>query len=132
MNVDEIREAASLGVLDGVTTNPSLVAKEKKPFEDLVYEICEIVNGPVSAEVVALDAEGMVREGLELAKIADNIVIKIPMTLPGMKALRTLSGQGIPTNCTLIFQAAQALMAAKAGATEVTFDHGDDRLGGRT
>ena len=116
-SVSDIREAAELGLLDGVTTSPTLLSREEGDPLEILREITKIVEGPVSAEVTALDAEGMVREGLELRKIADNIVIKIPMTLPGMKALRTLSGQGIPTNCTLIFQAAQALMAAKAGAT---------------
>ena len=116
-SISDIREAAELGLLDGVTTNPTLLSREEGDPREILREITKIVEGPVSAEVTALDAEGMVREGLELRKIADNIVIKIPMTLPGMKALRTLSGQGIPTNCTLIFQAAQALMAAKAGAT---------------
>ena len=116
-SVSDIREAADLGLLDGVTTNPTLLSREEGDPLEILREITKIVEGPVSAEVTALDAEGMVREGLELQKIADNIVIKIPMTLPGMKAIRTLSGQGIQTNCTLIFQAAQALMAAKAGAT---------------
>ena len=116
-SISDIREAAELGLLDGVTTNPTLLSREEGDPREILREITKIVEGPVSAEVTALDAEGMVREGLELRKIADNIVIKIPMTLQGMKALRTLSGQGIPTNCTLIFQAAQALMAAKAGAT---------------
>ena len=116
-SVSDIREAAELGLLDGVTTNPTLLSREEGDPLEILREITKIVEGPVSAEVTALDAEGMVREGLELQKIADNIVIKIPMTLPGMKAIRSLSGQGIQTNCTLIFQAAQALMAAKAGAT---------------
>jgi transaldolase len=116
-SVSDIREAAELGLLDGVTTNPTLLSREEGDPREILREITKIVEGPVSAEVTALDAEGMVREALELRKIADNIVIKIPMTLQGMKALRNLSGQGIPTNCTLIFQAAQALMAAKAGAT---------------
>jgi transaldolase len=116
-SVSDIREAADLGLLDGVTTNPTLLSREEGDPREILREITKIVEGPVSAEVTALDAEGMVREGLELQKIADNIVIKIPMTLPGMKAIRNLSGQGIQTNCTLIFQAAQALMAAKAGAT---------------
>ena len=116
-SVSDIREAADLGLLDGVTTNPTLLSREEGDPLEILREITKIVEGPVSAEVTALDAEGMVREGLELQKIADNIVIKIPMTLPGMKAIRSLSGQGIQTNCTLIFQAAQALMAAKAGAT---------------
>ena len=116
-SVSDIREAADLGLLDGVTTNPTLLSKEKGDPREILHEITRIVDGPVSAEVTALDAEGMVREALDLRKIAENIVIKIPMTLQGMKALRTLSRQGVPTNCTLIFQAAQALMAAKAGAT---------------
>jgi transaldolase len=116
-SVSDIREAAELGLLDGVTTNPTLLSREEGDPREILRQITKIVEGPVSAEVTALDAEGMVREGLELRKIADNIVIKIPMTLQGMKAIRTLSAQGIPTNCTLIFQAAQALMAAKAGAT---------------
>jgi transaldolase len=116
-SVSDIREAADLGLLDGVTTNPTLLSKEKGDPTEILREITKIVEGPVSAEVTALDAEGMVREALELRKIADNIVIKVPMTLEGLKALRSLSSQGIETNCTLIFHAAQALMAAKAGAT---------------
>ena len=116
-SVSDIREAADLGLLDGVTTNPTLLSREEGDPREILREITKIVEGPVSAEVTALDAEGMVREGLELQKIADNIVIKVPMTLEGLKALRSLSRQGIETNCTLIFQAAQALMAAKAGAT---------------
>jgi transaldolase len=115
-SVAEIREVAALGLLDGVTTNPSLLSKEEGDPREILREITKIVDGPVSAEVVALDHEGMVREGLELRKIAENIVVKIPMTLEGMKAIKTLSGQGVPTNCTLIFSATQALMAAKAGA----------------
>lgn len=116
-NVEEIREAASYGLLDGVTTNPSLLSKEKGEPREILREICKIVDGPVSAEVTALDSAGMIEEGLSLKKIADNIVVKVPMTLEGMKALRSFSKQGIDTNCTLIFDAAQALMAAKAGAT---------------
>lgn len=116
-NIAEIREAAALGLLDGVTTNPSLLSKEEGDPREILREITKIVDGPVSAEVVALDHEGMVREGLELRKIADNIVVKIPMTLEGMKAIKSLSAQGVPTNCTLIFSPTQALMAAKAGAT---------------
>ena len=116
-NVTEIREAASLGLLDGVTTNPSLLSKEKGDPREILREITKIVDGPVSAEVTALDHDGMISQGLELRKIAENIVVKIPMTLEGLRALRTLSNQGIPTNCTLIFSATQALMAAKAGAT---------------
>ena len=116
-SVAEIREAADLGLLDGVTTNPTLLSKEEGDPREILREITKIVPGPVSAEVTALDHEGMVREGLELRKIAENIVVKIPMTLEGLKALRSLSGQGVPTNCTLIFNATQALMAAKAGAS---------------
>jgi transaldolase len=116
-SVEEIREAASYGLLDGVTTNPSLLSKEKGEPRAILGEITKIVDGPVSAEVTALDAEGMLAEAHELRKIADNIVVKVPMTLQGLKALRTLSEQGIPTNCTLIFSPVQALMAAKAGAS---------------
>jgi transaldolase len=116
-NLEEIREAHALGLLDGVTTNPSLLSKESGSPTDVIRNICELVPGPVSAEVVALDAEGMVAEGLELRKIADNIVVKIPMTLEGLKAIRSLSDHSIPTNCTLVFSATQAILAAKAGAT---------------
>lgn len=116
-SVSEIREAAALGLLDGVTTNPSLLSKEKGDPREILREITKIVDGPVSAEVTALDHDGMIAQALELRKLAENIVVKIPMTLEGLRALRTLSGQGIPTNCTLIFNATQALMAAKAGAT---------------
>ncbi|MCK4353488.1 fructose-6-phosphate aldolase [candidate division WOR-3 bacterium] len=118
-NVDEIREAASLGVLDGVTTNPTLLGREierthRRP-EDILREICEIVNGPVSAEGVSLDAEGIVKEGKELAKIHKNICIKVPMTPDGMKAIRKFRSLGITTNTTLVFSCNQALIAAKAG-----------------
>lgn len=116
-NLQEIRDAAAIGLLDGVTTNPTLLSKESGDPSEILLEITKIVPGPVSAEVVALDADGMVREGMELRKIADNIVVKIPMTIEGLKAIRRLSEEGIPTNCTLIFSAPQALMAAKAGAT---------------
>jgi len=116
-SVSEIREAAALGLLDGVTTNPSLLSKEKGDPVEILREITKIVDGPVSAEVTATDHDGMISEATELRKIADNIVIKVPMTLDGLRAIRTLSGQGIDTNCTLIFNATQALMAAKAGAT---------------
>jgi transaldolase len=116
-NVEEIREAVSYGLLDGVTTNPTLLSKESGDPRAILQEITKLVDGPVSAEVTALDAEGMIAEGLELRKIAENIVVKVPMTLEGMKAIRTFSEQGVPTNCTLIFNAVQALMAAKAGAT---------------
>lgn len=116
-NVKEIEEAADLGLLDGVTTNPSLLSKEPGDPLEILRRITKVVEGPVSAEVTAVDPEGMVREGLELRKIAENIVVKIPMTLQGLRALRQLSRQGVPTNCTLVFNATQALMAAKAGAT---------------
>src|SRR4030066_1648344 len=119
-NVNEIKEAASLGVLDGVTTNPSLVAKEGKDFKAVLVEICAIVNGPVSAEVVSTDFNGMVREGQELAKIHPNIVVKVPIIKEGLKAIKKLSAEGIRINCTLIFQPMQALLAAKAGAAFVS------------
>ncbi|MFH1699902.1 MAG: fructose-6-phosphate aldolase [Candidatus Zixiibacteriota bacterium] len=116
-NLDEIRQAAEMGILDGVTTNPSLLAKEKGTYKDILTEICKIVPGSVSAEVVAIDAAGMVKEGKELAKIADNITIKIPTILEGLKAIKSLTAEGIMTNATLIFNPMQALMVAKAGAT---------------
>jgi transaldolase len=116
-NLDEIREAASYGLLDGVTTNPTLLSKESGEPRGILREITKLVDGPVSAEVTALDAAGMIAEGLELKKIAENIVVKVPMTLEGLKALRSFAEQGVPTNCTLIFNAVQALMAAKAGAS---------------
>ena len=119
-NVDDIRAANDLGVICGVTTNPSLIAKEGKVFEEVIKEITTIVDGPISAEVVALDAEGMVREARELAKIHANIVIKIPMTVEGLKAVKILTAEGIHTNVTLIFSATQALLAARAGATYVS------------
>ena len=119
-NVDDIRKANDLGVICGVTTNPSLIAKEGKVFEEVIREITTIVDGPISAEVVAPDAEGMVREARELAKIHENIVIKIPITEEGLKAVKILSAEGIHTNVTLIFSAAQALLAARAGATYVS------------
>ena len=119
-NVDEIKKALALGMVDGVTTNPSLVSKEARPFPDILKEICSLVEGPVSAEVIGLEAGGMVREARELVKIADNIVIKIPMLEEGLKAVRLLFAEGIKTNVTLVFSAAQALLAAKAGATFVS------------
>ena len=119
-NVDEIREANEMGMVDGVTTNPSLIAKEGRDFREIITEICKIVDGPISAEAVSLDAEGMIAEGRELAKIHKNIVVKIPMTIEGMKAVRTLAGEGIGTNVTLVFSPLQALMAAKAGASYVS------------
>ncbi|GFR34484.1 fructose-6-phosphate aldolase [Thermobrachium celere] len=119
-NVNEIREAEKLGIICGVTTNPSLIAKEGRDFVEVVKEITEIVDGPISAEVISLDADGMIKEARELAKIHKNIVIKIPMTLEGLKAVKVLSKEGIKTNVTLIFSSAQALLAAKAGATYVS------------
>ncbi|ADC69886.1 transaldolase [Methanocaldococcus sp. FS406-22] len=119
-NVEEIKKYAELGLVDGVTTNPTLVAKEGRDFYEVVKEICQIVDGPVSAEVISTDAEGMVKEARELAKLADNIVIKIPMTKDGMKAVKILSAEGIKTNVTLVFSPLQALLAAKAGATYVS------------
>ena len=119
-NVNEIREINDWGIICGVTTNPSLIAKEGKVFEDVIREIVQIVDGPISAEVISLQADGMVKEARELAKIHKNIVIKIPMTAEGLKAVKVLSAEGIKTNVTLIFSAAQALMAAKAGATFVS------------
>jgi transaldolase len=119
-NIDEIKKGVEMGMVDGVTTNPSLVAKEKKPFKDIIAEICKIVDGPVSAEVVSLEAQGMLAEARDLAKIADNIVVKIPMIVEGLKAVKKLAAEGIKTNVTLIFSAAQALLAAKAGASYVS------------
>ena len=119
-NVEEIKEAESLGVICGVTTNPSLIAKEGRDFVEVVKEITSIVDGPISAEVISLEHEKMVEEALELAKIHKNIVIKIPMCAEGLKAVKILSAKKIKTNVTLIFSAAQALLAARAGATYVS------------
>lgn len=119
-NVEEIREANELGIICGVTTNPSLIAKEGKIFEEVIGEICKIVDGPISAEVVADDADGMVREAEKLAEINENIVIKIPITKEGLKAVKRLSSKGIRTNVTLIFSPSQALLAARAGASFVS------------
>lgn len=120
-NLDEIREATEMGLIDGVTTNPSLVAKEGNvDFKEHIAKICEIVKGDVSAEVTSLDTEGMLREGRELAKIAPNVVIKCPLTLDGLKATRTFRDEGTKVNVTLCFSAAQALLAAKAGATYIS------------
>lgn len=115
-NLDEIKEAAALGVLDGVTTNPSLIAKEKVPYARRLAEICELVKGPVSAEVIAVEYQAMLKEGRDNAKIASNIVVKLPITVDGLRACKTLSDEGIKTNMTLCFQPLQALMVAKAGA----------------
>jgi len=119
-NVEEIRKANDLGVICGVTTNPSLIAKEGRIFEEVVKEITSIVDGPISAEVISLESEKMVEEALELVKIHPNIVIKLPMCIEGLKAVKVLAAKGIKTNVTLIFSAAQALLAARAGATYVS------------
>ncbi len=119
-NIDEIREAASLGILDGVTTNPSLVSKEGKDFRKLLDEILEIVDGPVSAEVIATDYEGILKEAREYAAIHKNIVVKVPLIKEGLKAVKTLSEENIKVNVTLCFSPAQALLAAKAGATYIS------------
>src|SRR5512139_628619 len=116
-NIDEIREVASLGILDGVTTNPSLVAKEGRDFHQVLREIASIVNGSISAEVTALDREGMLRDGRELARIHPNITVKVPMTKEGLQVCKELRGEGTQTNVTLCFSPSQALMAAKADAT---------------
>ncbi|MCH8304895.1 MAG: fructose-6-phosphate aldolase [Candidatus Marinimicrobia bacterium] len=119
-NVDEIKEGASWGIVDGVTTNPSLIAKEGRDFETVIKEICEIVDGPVNAEVVGLKTEEMIAEGRKLRELHENICVKIPMTVDGIKAVKVLSGEGTMTNVTLIFSSLQALLAAKAGATFVS------------
>ena len=119
-NIGEIKKANELGLLDGVTTNPSLVSKEGREFTDLIKEICGIVKGPVSAEVISTESSGMIKEARELAKLADNIVVKIPLIKEGLKAVKVLSSEGIKTNVTLCFSPVQALMAAKAGADYVS------------
>ncbi|MBI2914653.1 MAG: fructose-6-phosphate aldolase [Firmicutes bacterium] len=119
-NVGEIREANDWGVISGVTTNPTLVAREGRDFRQVIEEICSIVDGPISAEVVSLEAGGMVEEARPLARIHENIVIKVPVTPDGLKATKILSGEGIKTNLTLVFSATQALLAARAGATYVS------------
>lgn len=116
----EIQDLADSGLLDGVTTNPSLIAKTGRDFKQTIAEICEIVPGPVSAEVTAIDADGMIKEGRELAKIAKNVAVKVPLTLPGLKACKMLTSEGTMVNVTLCFSANQALLAAKAGATFVS------------
>ncbi|MEJ5338933.1 MAG: fructose-6-phosphate aldolase [Aquificaceae bacterium] len=118
--VDEIKQAIEWGILDGVTTNPSLIAKTGRPFLEVAKEILQLVDGPVSLETVSRDAEGMIREGRMLAELGDNVVVKIPMTPEGMKAVQVLESEGIPTNVTLVFSPAQALIAAKAGASFVS------------
>ena len=119
-NIEEIKKAAAMGVLDGVTTNPSLAAKETASYEDILKDICQVVTGPVSAEVIATDYEAMVAEAEKLALIADNIVVKIPTILEGLKAIRTLTEQGIKTNATLVFSPSQAILVAKAGVSYVS------------
>jgi len=119
-NINEIKEANDMGMVDGVTTNPSLIAKEGRDFEEIIKEICDIVDGPISAEVVSTDTEGMLEEARKLSKIHNNVVVKIPMLVDGLKATRRLSEEGIKTNVTLVFSPLQALMAAKAGATYVS------------
>lgn len=119
-NLDEIKQAWNMGVIAGVTTNPSLVSKEGKDFHTLLKELVQVVDGPISAEVIALDTEGMLKEARELAGMHKNIVVKIPMTEEGLKAVKVLSQEGINTNVTLIFNAVQALLAARAGATYVS------------
>lgn len=119
-NLEEIKSANEMGVICGVTTNPSLIAKEGRDFKQVVKEITEIVDGPISAEVISLEAKGMVEEGEDLAKIHENIVVKIPMTIEGLKAVKILTAKGIKTNVTLIFSSGQALLAARAGATFVS------------
>lgn len=119
-NVAEIREAHSLGVIDGVTTNPTLISREKRPFEEIIKEICSIVDGPISAEVIGLDCQGIVKEARTLSKLHKNIVVKVPLIREGLKAVKILSKEGIRTNVTLCFSPSQALLAAKAGASFIS------------
>lgn len=119
-NINEIKKGVEMGMVDGVTTNPSLIARENKPFEEIIKEICRVVDGPVSAEVVSLEAGGMVGEARTLAALDDKIVVKIPMITEGIKAVKQLTAEGIKTNVTLVFSVTQALLAAKAGATFVS------------
>ena len=119
-DIEEIRDATAMGVIDGVTTNPSLVAKTGRPFKDVLVDICELVDGPISAEVIATDYDGMMREARDLAAMHENIVVKIPLIAEGLKAVRTLTEEGIRTNVTLCFSATQGLLAAKAGATYIS------------
>jgi transaldolase len=119
-NVDEIRDANDLGIIDGVTTNPTLIAKEGRNFREVVEEICSIVDGPISAEAVSMECDGIVREARELSKIHKNIAVKVPLMSEGLKAIKRLSEEGIKTNATLVFSSNQALLAAKAGATYVS------------
>ncbi len=119
-DIDDLRELAATGMVDGVTTNPSLVAKTGRPFTDTIAEICAIVSGPISAEVTATDADGMIAEGRKLAAIADNVAVKVPLTVDGLRACKTLAEKSTMVNVTLCFSAAQAILAAKAGATFVS------------
>ena len=119
-NVDEIRQAHSIGVIDGVTTNPTLISREKRPFEEIIKEICSIVDGPISAEVVSLDCEGIIKEARHLSRLHKNIVVKVPLIKEGLKAVNLLSKEGIRTNVTLCFSPSQALLAAKAGASFIS------------
>jgi transaldolase len=119
-DVNEIKEAESLGILDGVTTNPTLISKTGRPFKETIEEICTIVKGPVSAEVVSTDTESIIKEGRNLAKIADNIVVKVPLIKDGLKAVKVLSSEGIKVNVTLCFSSNQALLAAKVGASYIS------------
>jgi len=119
-DIEEIRDAAAMGVIDGVTTNPSLVAKTGRPFKDVLVDICEVVDGPISAEVISTDYEGMLSEARALASMHENIVVKIPLIAEGLKAVRTLTDEGVRTNVTLCFSATQGLLAAKAGATYIS------------
>ena len=119
-NIEQIKEVSSWGILDGVTTNPSLIAREKKDFATIVNEICEVVDGPISVEVISLKADGMFAEGMKLAAVNENIVVKVPMTEEGLKATKLLSNEGVAVNMTLIFSANQALLSANAGARYVS------------
>jgi len=119
-NLDQIKEAISWGIIDGVTTNPSLVSKENREFKDLIREICRVVPGPVSVESVSIQANDIIKESRKLAKIAENVVVKVPITVEGLKAIKTLAQEGIDVNTTLIFSVSQALLAAKAGAKYVS------------
>ena len=119
-DVSEIQKPNELGIVDGVTTNPTLIAKSGRPIREVLAEICDLVDGPVSGETVSTDAEGMVREGHWLREIADNLTVKVPLTVDGIKATKILSDEGIPVNVTLCFSSAQALLAAKAGATFIS------------